>query len=119
MIKNKENARRLIERLEQCTHVRTTKKQNAKKMTFCMSWYFFDCGSPACIAGHAFALMGKYQHSIGKKQSLPWSIHHALKEFLDCSGGEASSLCSGSFSAKELEDITPKDAIGAIQRMMQ
>jgi hypothetical protein len=89
----------------------------APEHSFNMTYYFDDCGSPCCIAGHAAA---KYRAHI----EAPWSNGAArdARIWLDLTEEQANILFVPRFNFLEdygLPDVTPSQAAQAIRNMAE
>lgn len=108
--KNQKNLEKLIKRL-QGTVARDIYWEPFGEDAFNMSLAQFDCGSPACIAGHAADLAGERWKSKSYRMS--------LAEFLGVNRRIANDLWTGKFANKPAYGITPQDAIAYLETLRE
>lgn len=84
-----------------------------KTPDFSMKDYFHECGTPACIAGHAAEM---YSDNILSKR---WLTHCVAEDVLNLTPIEGSWLFLGKFSKKgDLHNITQLEAARAIEYLV-
>lgn len=80
--------------------------------TFQMDRYAHDCGTPACVAGHAIVMFHE-------GELLPVSHYKGTaQELLGLSSDEADWLFLGMFSQKPLGEVTREAVIAAIDHLL-
>ena len=127
-----QNRELLLKRLAQTEHFRVHSRRHGNqpfdKGLFNMATFEFGCGSPACISGHAMQiermqmsiddpLRDRYSHTAAIQRSTQ------LADFLGIKEETAELLIGGGFAVtetgliKNMSDITPDDAIGALEEV--
>ena len=93
-VKNQGNLQRLINHLSGCERHHTCKTEVNSNKKFNMGLPYFECGSPACVAGHCAAL----DHSCFRFSS-GGICPRTIQDFLLCDYRLASHIYYGDFSA--------------------
>ncbi len=136
-VENPKNLERLIAAISACTHsTKLTADQLTKRgklpkdlhdKAFNMEYYFFgketpalqstptakNCGTPACIAGHAMMLSG-YNGT-----TYVFDPCEKLEEFLGIRYENASYLEMGDFSVRGLAGITVKETVDYLTALLK
>lgn len=68
-----------------------------------------ECGTVACIAGHAALIGGCHENDLVPYFALRW---------LDLTGDEAADLFFGAWSSSSLHDVTIDDVITELDRLL-
>ena len=92
----------------------------AHSIEFDMTDFFHTCGTPACLVGHAAALMIPEDSIVGiagEKLALDHRLRlvhvgdHYLTNWLGIQSTKLSGFMMGLWSQKDLKDITQQDAL--------
>jgi len=109
---NEDNYRKLRDRLARC---RGTPRPSLGEYGFYQFMVFYPCGSPSCIAGHALDIGGIALPDYLRGDS---DAHITkLRDFLGVTDEAAKWLYYGRFSNQVLVEITPQDAIKALDHL--
>ena len=95
----------IIEKLKTVNHTKWDDVPFYRDDMFCMAKSYFDCGSPACVAGHIEFMMDDCNH-IGSE---------IIRHRLGLPSQDAHNIFSGGFSRKRLRLITPDETIDALE----
>ena len=86
MPKNKERLLQLADHIEKCKHDLGGPGDELENMHFQMNKYLFNCGSPACIAGHTCALFSD------KALDDLWNVFDTARDLLQLTTRDATLL---------------------------
>ena len=109
---NMQHKQELIERLQACTW-RASDMAPQGRGAFNMRQEIFECGSPACVAGHCWDLL---------KGREDWENNCELGDegialYLGVSEGVADAIHMGRFSPRRLEHITVDETIQFLEAL--
>ena len=109
---NMQHKQDLIERLQACTW-RASHDAPRSRGAYNMKQEIFECGSPACIAGHCWDLLKGRQNwedncEIGDE---------GIRDYLEVGERVAEAIHRGRFSTRLLEDITVDETIEFLQAL--
>ena len=109
---NTERILELADHIEKLEHYPEEELPNKSPDYFSMDQWQFDCGAPACMAGHACHLWG----GLGSSQ-----IYGQARDALDLDRSTASSLFSPNPGYQEYSEfylsITPAIAAGVLRNL--
>ena len=113
---NKDMIERVAKRLDGAKDIGWRERAKPDKVQYDQSRYFFDCGTPACVAGHALAEVGGYSYSEGVLRDKNGGVCHpedaAAKE-LGLGAGVATDLFEGCPYGNQVYAKTPTAADAA------
>ena len=115
---NKDRILRLAERVEKMPHLSDAGYPlSPTARVFSMHKYYFDCGAPACIAGHAEVMA---EEEYGKNFGVGNFFHtpQNTADYLELGYDIATELCEPSgFGA--LTRITPQHAAACLRHLVE